>query len=193
MARLPYLEETDLAPEDRDLLTRKINLYRGLVNSPGAARHFSALGGYIRQKSPLDPRLRELAILQVGYLARSEYEYSHHVKIGRDFGLSDDDIRAIALETEGRQSELEPLARLVLQAAREITIDGAVGAATFDRLRADLDNECLTDLVMTMAFYNAVVRLLASLEIDVEDNYLAYLEEFPLPDNNETKGSPHAP
>ncbi len=184
MARVPYLDKSDLEPADQDLLTRKINLYRALVNSPGAARHFSALGGYIRHKSPLDPRLRELAILQVGYLARSDYEYSHHVKIGKDFGLTDDDIRAIALESDGRQSGLEPLARLVLRSAREITTDGTVSAATFDGLRADLDTECLTDLVMTMAFYTCVVRLLASLEIDVEDSYLKYLEEFPLPAKN---------
>ena len=35
--------------------------------------------------------------------------------------------------------------------------------------------------MLTIAFYNGVVRLLASLQIDVEDKYLGYLEEFPLP------------
>jgi hypothetical protein len=34
---------------------------------------------------------------------------------------------------------------------------------------------------MVIAFYNGVVRLLGSLEIDVEDSYAPYLEEFPLP------------
>ena len=37
------------------------------------------------------------------------------------------------------------------------------------------------DLVITIAYYNAVVRLLATLKIDVEDDYLPYLEQFPLP------------
>ena len=35
--------------------------------------------------------------------------------------------------------------------------------------------------MMTIAFYCGVVRLLASLQIDVEDDYRRYLEEFPLP------------
>jgi hypothetical protein len=35
--------------------------------------------------------------------------------------------------------------------------------------------------VLTIGFYNAVVRVLASLKIDVEDDYQRYLEEFPLP------------
>ena len=118
MARLPYLDPSDLKSELKDLLARPINLYRALAHSPEALRAFSNLGYFIRRKSVLDPRLREMAILQVGYLARSPYEYSHHIEIGRHFGVSDADIRAIIDETEGRPTTLEPLAKAVLRAAR---------------------------------------------------------------------------
>jgi alkylhydroperoxidase family enzyme len=182
MARVPYLDRKDVKPEHQDLLARSINLYRALVHSPDGLRSFSALGHFIRHTSRLDPRLRELAILQVGYLARSPYEYSHHVEIGRRFGVSDADIRAIADETAGRPTTLEPLAKAVLRAAREMTADLAISDRTFAELRESLDHERLTDLVLAVAFYNAVVRILASLEIDVEDDYRKYLEEFPLPD-----------
>jgi alkylhydroperoxidase family enzyme len=181
MARVAYLDKADLAAENQDLLSRNINLYRALAHSPNGARSFTNLGKFIRHQSRLDPRLREMAILQVGYLARSPYEYSHHIKIGRDFGVSDDDIRAIIAETEGRPTALEPLAKAVLRAAREMTTDMAVSDATFATLRQGLDDERLTDLVMTIAFYNGVVRLLATMQIDVEDHYLRYLDEFPLP------------
>jgi alkylhydroperoxidase family enzyme len=182
MARIPYLAKSDLKPEDQELLAREINLNRALVNSPNGARAFSRLGGFIRNVSKLDPRLREMAILQVGYLTRSRYEYSHHIKIGRDFGVSDRDILAIASETEGRKTDLEPIARAVLRAAREMTSNVEMSEGTFAELDAGLDAESLTDLVITIAFYCGVVRLLASLGIDVEDEYLHYLEEFPLPD-----------
>lgn len=181
MPRVPYLDRPGLAPEHRDLLDRPINLFRALVNSPNAARAWSAVGRYIRFGSKLDPRLRELAILQVGYVARSPYEYSHHVKIGHDFGVSDADIRAIAAETAGRASDLDPLAKTVLQAAREMTTELAISDATFALLREKLDAERLTDLVLTIAFYCAVVRVLATMQIDVEDEYLSYLAQFPLP------------
>jgi alkylhydroperoxidase family enzyme len=181
MARLPYLDRSDIDPEFRDLLSRNINLYRALVHSPNGARAFSVLGHFIRRKSRLDPRLREMAILQVGYLARSPYEYSHHIEIGRDFGVSDDDIRAIAEETQGRPTKLDPLAKAVLRAAREMTTDLAASDATFRELRESLDSEALTDLVLTIGFYNAVVRMLATLQIDVEEPYLKYLDQFPLP------------
>src|SRR6185295_12240342 len=120
MARLPYLDADQLAPEQRELLKRPINLTRLLVNSPGMARAFGGIGNYIRHKSTLDPRLRELAILQVGWMERSEYEFTHHVKIGREFGVTDDDIAALFLETDGKPSTLEPLARAVLRGAREM-------------------------------------------------------------------------
>lgn len=181
MARIPYLSKSDLAPEDQELLAREINLNKALVNSPNGTRAFSRLGGFIRSQSKLDPRLREMAILQVGYLSRSEYEYSHHIKIGRDFGVSDDDIRAIALESEGTARNLDAMTRAVLLGAREMTLDGAMTEATFATLAESLDNECLTDLVITIAFYCGVVRLLGTLQIDVEPEYLHYLDEFPLP------------
>jgi len=181
MARVPYLEKADLALEDQNLLDRNINLHRALVNSPGGARNFGRLGGYIRHKSTLDPRLRELAILQVGYLARSPYEYSHHIKIGRDFGVTDDDIRGMIAETEGRESTLSALDKSVLLGAREMTDAGKIGAETYAALEQALSAEHLVDLVIVISFYNAVVRLLASLEIDVEPDYAPYLEEFPLP------------
>jgi alkylhydroperoxidase family enzyme len=181
MARLPYLEPADLDEKDRDLLARNVNIYKALTHSPGGARHVSGLGRYIRHESRLDPRLRELAILQVGYLTRSEYEYSHHIEIGRSFGVAVDDLRALMAETAGEPSGLEPLAKAVLRAAREMTAELSLSDETYAALREDLDDECLTDLIITIGFYNCIVRDLAALEIDVEDGYHAYLEEFPLP------------
>jgi AhpD family alkylhydroperoxidase len=181
MARIPYLETDDLAPEDRDLLSRNISLHRALANSPNGARSFQQIGQWIRYRSRLDPRLRELVILQVGFMTRCAYEYSHHIKIGRDFGVSDDDIRAIIAETAGEKSDLIELDRAALQAAREMTDGLKISDETFAVLRAHLDDERIVDLVMIIAYYNCVVRLLESLEIDVEPDYQTYLEEFPLP------------
>jgi AhpD family alkylhydroperoxidase len=180
MARLPYLDRSDLLPEHQDLLARNLNLYRVLAHSPRAARSLNTLARYIRDGSLLDPRLRELAILQVSYMTGSAWGYSHHVRIGREVGVSDEEIRAVVDETAGRQTTLEPLAKTVLRAAREMTLDLAISEDTFTALRRELDSERLTDLVVTISFYNGLVRLLASMEVDVEEDYLPYLDEFPL-------------
>jgi alkylhydroperoxidase family enzyme len=181
MARLPYLDKSDLLPEHQDLLVRNLNLYRVLAHSPRAARSLNTLARYIRDGSQLDLRPRELAILQVSYMTGSAWGYSHHVRIGREVGVSDEEIRAVAAETTGRPSMLDPLAKTVLRAAREMTVDLTISDETFAALRQELDNERLTDLVVTISFYNGLVRLLASMHVDVEEDYLSYLDEFPLP------------
>lgn len=181
MARVPYLEPSDLAEADRDLLKRPITLFKALVNSPKAARAFHGLGDYIRYGSKLDMRLREMAILQVGWLARAPYEWSHHVKLGLDFGVSEADIQALIDDTAGKPTSLDTLTRQVLQAAREMTTDGAMSDSSFAALRQALGNEQVVDLTITIAFYNAVVRVLATLQIDVEDDFKPYLHRFPLP------------
>jgi len=181
MARVPYLQQSDLPPEHRDLLARPIALNRAMANSPNASRAMSTLAMYIRHKSKLDPRLREMAILQVGYLTRQPYEYSHHVALGREAGVSDDDIRAINDETAGRPTRLDELSKTVLRAAREMTNDLAMSDTTFAALEKALGREQVIDLALAIAFYNGVVRLLGTLQIDVEPEYQHYLEEHPLP------------
>ncbi|MGH6754316.1 MAG: carboxymuconolactone decarboxylase family protein, partial [Bradyrhizobium sp.] len=171
MARLPYLEADQIAPEYRDMLKRNTNLHKLLVNSPDMARAFSGLGGYIRHKSTLNPRLRELAILQVGWIEKSEYEFTHHVKIGKEFGVTDDDIVAMMSETEGKSSNLEPLAKVILRGAREMVRELAMSDATFAEIKQELSNEHMTDLVLTIAFYCAVVRVLATMKMDNEPYY----------------------
>jgi alkylhydroperoxidase family enzyme len=181
MARVPYLTQDDLDPDDRVLLDRPANIFRALVNSPNGARAFARHGSYLLGRSKLDPRLRELAIIQVGYVTKSAYEYSHHIEIGRQVGLSDDDIRAIAEETAARESGLSALECAVLRAARDLTSDIALADETFAVLESGLERADLIDVFLTIAFYNGVVRTLAALQIDVEEQYLGYLKEFPLP------------
>jgi alkylhydroperoxidase family enzyme len=182
MARLAYRNAEDLAPADRPLLVRPVNLYRAMVNSPGMTRGFLGLANHIRHDSRLDARWRELAILQVGWVARSAYEWSHHVRIGRDFGVTDADLHGIAADTRGEPTHFSAAERAILQAAREMTREpGELADASFAALQAVLDAEALTELLVIIAFYVGVVRFLAAARIDVEEDYQPYLEAFPLP------------
>jgi len=181
MARLPYLEPEQVAPEYRDMLKRNTNLHKLLVNSPDMARAFNGVGSFIRFKSKLDPRLRELAILQVGWLEKSEYEFTHHVRIGKEFGVTDQDIQALIAETEDRPSQLEPLVKAVLRGAREMVRELAMSEATFAEIKRELSDAEMVDLVLTIAFYCAVVRVLATMKIDNEPYYKDVLQQYPIP------------
>ena len=181
MARVRYLDREDLPPEYQDMPRMKSNITRALANSPRGARHVAGIGMYLRHESTLDPRLRELAILQVGYSTGSEYEYAHHVDVALSFGVSEADIRAIAADSAGQESSLEPLARAVLQAARDMTDRLSLSDATFATLSAGLETPALIDLLIAIGEYNGMVRIMAALQLDLEPEYAAHLERFPLP------------
>ncbi|MDR3516635.1 MAG: carboxymuconolactone decarboxylase family protein [Azospirillaceae bacterium] len=190
MGRLRYLTQDDLAPEDQDIPRLKSNITRAVAHSPRLARLVAARGMYLRHESGLDARLRELAILQVGYSTRSAYEWAHHIDVALSFGVSADDIRAIGLETRGQHSHLGPLASAVLAAARSLTDDLVLPQDIFDRLAGELSNEHLVDLFVAIAEYNGLVRVMAAIEIDLEAEYLPYLDRFPLPAANSPEQAP---
>lgn len=179
MARLPLLSPGDLPEADRDVLERPINLYRLLAHLPELARRYRAMGRWIRFESTLDPRLRELAILQVGVVTGSAYETSHHVHIGHDFGLSDEDIKAVGAETNGQPNRLGERERVVLRAARELTAGVRVSDDTWAALGQWLTDAERLELTVVVAFYNMTVRIIGATELDVEDEYLPYLAYFP--------------
>ena len=96
-ARVPYLNREDLPEADREIfdnLTRERgnvgNIFRALAHTPNLLRRFLGLGGELRNKTALDPKLRELAIVTVGRLTDAQYEYVHHWNLARSvkFGAS---------------------------------------------------------------------------------------------------------
>nr|WP_047170206.1 carboxymuconolactone decarboxylase family protein [Sphingomonas sp. Y57] len=180
MAVLPLIEAEDLPPEHRDIVKSGMNLHKTMVHSPETSRWSQRVGGYLRYDAALDPRLRELGILQVACIAGSEYEYAQHLRIGREFGMSDADLAAAAIETAGGDSGLEPLARLVMRAAREMTTGHAARPETMRELAAALSAEHLVDLIFTLAFYVGFGRLTGSFELEVEPNRRPLLDRFPM-------------
>lgn len=180
MPRLPMLSPEDLHQADRDVLQRPFDLWRVMANSPGTSRRFQALAGHLWNECAVERRTLELVILQVGYLARVPYEWVHHIRLGLANGLRPVDVDAIGAETRGAGSHLPPHEKIALRAAREMS-GGSIGAATFERLSEHYAPHQIVDLVTTIALYCGVVRLLPSLGIEVEPEYAAVLQAYPLP------------
>jgi alkylhydroperoxidase family enzyme len=181
MPRFPYRTAEDLPADKRAVFRPGSNLSRALTHSPDGAKNMDALALYIRHDSPLDARLRELAITQIGYVAKSPYEYAHHVELALAAGCTKAEIHAIADETAGRKTTFGELERTVLKAAREMEQQLGVSDATFAVLKKHFEDKLLIELLIAMGTYCGVVRLLGGLQLDVEERCLPFLEEFPLP------------
>jgi len=178
-SRLPYLSPADFGEEDRDLIRSPINLQRGLANNPAAMRLFAPIGQWMRWKMPLDARLREMAILQVAYLLRNAYEFTHHLKIMAEFGVTAADVQAIIDETNGRKSDLAALDRAVLEAARTLTADLEISDACWAKLHERLGKERTMEVVLTVGYYNHLARVISAFQFDVEPDYAKLLPPYP--------------
>ncbi len=173
MARVPYLDERDVAPEDSELFARGLNLYRVVAHSPKAARAFERFAKFLRCENKLDPQLRELAILQIDYVTQAAYSFYGHIGyVSGNFSVINADISGMMADTAGAVNDLEPLARAVVRAAREIKLTAMISDETFAPLARAFQPEELVDLVSTMAFYNAAVRFIRSMKIDIEPHRL---------------------
>jgi alkylhydroperoxidase family enzyme len=171
MARVRLNETNDLPESHRWLFERlektngQLNIFRALSHSPEALLRFMRFGNYLIGQGKLDPVLRELAILRVGYLCRSPYEFSQHIAFGRRAKLTDAQIRGTANPTT---QLFDPRQMAVIAYAGEMTADAQVSGATFDALASHLNEEEIVELTFVIGFYNLVSRVLNALQVDLD-------------------------
>jgi alkylhydroperoxidase family enzyme len=175
MARLPYLPPDALDPGDPDLVERPINLFRILAHSPGALRAWKDMGDWIREGTSIDPRLRELAILEVAVAAGNRYVFSHHSQIGRRFQVTAADAALVATWPDPAGQSWTDQENAVLSAARQLSTAGSIDARTWETLSSFLTPAQRIDVLMTIGYYTMVTRCGAALELDVEPEYQQFL------------------
>src|SRR5512143_3615477 len=71
------------------------NVFRTFARNPPADALRNAVGRHIRDETSLLPRNRQLLIMRVGVVCRSEYEWAAHSRIGRQVGMNDADVARI--------------------------------------------------------------------------------------------------
>jgi len=173
-ARIPYVTRDDLPTADREIFDQFVkergtepgHIHRVVANAPNLLRRFLGLANELRNGTQLDPKLRELALMTVGRLTNAEYEFVHHWNISLRLGVERAQLEHLAdFETSPLFNEHE---RAVMRYASEATTSIKVSDTTFNGLRRFLDNRRITELVMNVAFYNAVVRVLIPLGVELE-------------------------
>jgi alkylhydroperoxidase family enzyme len=185
MARLDDVRPESVGPELRPLVERiaaergQVSpLYRVLLHSPVIARGWLALGTAVRLEAALDPKLRELTILQVGYLLQADYEFSHHYPIALKHGATAEQVAALpAFETSPLFDERE---RDALRFAKVSTLDVRVPDAVYEAVRRHLDPQTMLELAVTVSFYNGVCRLIHALGIELEPDHPSWLSALGL-------------
>lgn len=122
--------------------------------------HFA---GRLMPGGRLPRRESELVILRVATLARSDYERTHHRRLGRRAGLSEDELaRVVEGPDAPGWSQRE---RLLLRAADELHELRDVTDETWSGLAAHLDERRLIELLLLVGHYEMLATTLHALRV----------------------------
>jgi AhpD family alkylhydroperoxidase len=177
MPNLPYMPADIAEPRDvvEAMRARRggtlLNLDRLLLHCPPVAAGWNQMLGAVRRDMTLSPKLRELAMCGVAALNRAEYEWIHHAPLLREAGATEAQLAALRdPESAMRDTALfDATERAAIALTCEMTRRVAVAPETFAAVRAALPDDRQTfELVMTIAAYNMVSRVLIALDVQPE-------------------------
>jgi alkylhydroperoxidase family enzyme len=157
--RVPTLDPPDWTPAIRTMLDPSssgrpvANVYRTYAQHPALYAPRQVLSEYIRTRSTLSPRVREMLILRIGYLCQSAYEWAAHARAGRAAGLSADEIQRIA---KGPAAGWSPEDATLLRAVDELFDDDRLTRDTTAALLVRFDRRQLLDILITVGGYRMV-------------------------------------
>ena len=143
------------------------NIFKTLSHHPDLFRRWLVFGNHVLFKSTLPARERELIILRIGWLCEAEYEWAQHVLIGKEAGLTAEEIDRIKAGPNARGwSEAD---KLLLQATDELRKDAFITDATWNGLCRHFDKKQLMDVVFAVGQYNLVSMALNTLGVQLDE------------------------
>lgn len=142
-----------------------LNIFRTLARNEELFKAFSRLGGHLLRRGAVPAREREIVILRVGWRCGSEYEYGQHTVIGRAAGLTEDEVRRIAVDGVSGWSDDD--AALLLM-SDELCRDDVVSDETWKKLSARWSEEDMLELLVLAGYYQLVSGMLNSAGVALE-------------------------
>jgi alkylhydroperoxidase family enzyme len=144
------------------------NLFRTFNLNPAADRTRGMMNAQVNNTNSLPPRQRELLLMRIGVLCRSEYEYAAHHRVGVRAGLTEADVAHILA---GPGSGGEPFDTVLLRAADELFENDVISNDTWAALASGgLDTKQLFDVIVTVDGYRWNSMLISSAGVQLDAN-----------------------
>ena len=145
-----------------------LNIFRTMVHAPKALTAFLAWGNYIlSRRNALPAREREIVILRAGFLCKSGYEWTQHVRIGLGVGLTEDECQRIKAGADA--PGWSPADAALIRASDELHNDHFITDKTWADLRAHFDEKQCMDVVFTTGQYTQVSMLLNTFGVQLDE------------------------
>jgi alkylhydroperoxidase family enzyme len=172
-ARVPKLplDEAKAAADEAAVpdYMAELSIFQVLLNHPALARAVNDLLATMLWHGTLDPRLRELVIMRVGWLTACNYEWTRHWRVASGLGVTADDLLGVRNWQE--YDGFGPTERAVLAATDDVVRNGAVSDQSWAACQRELhgDTMVLIELVTAIGAWRMVASILHSLEIPLEE------------------------
>lgn len=123
--------------------------------------HFA---GRLMPGGRLPRRETELVILRVAALRGCDYEFSHHVRLGKRAGVTAADVSRVRQGSAAESwSDAE---RLLLRSAEELVTTKDLSEATWAALRTTYDERLLIELLLLVGHYDMLATTLMTLRLE---------------------------
>lgn len=139
------------------------NALATFAHHPALAKAFLRFNVHLLYSSTLPPRIRELAILRVAHLRDCAYEWTHHVSIAKDEGITDDQIAAVR-----RGEAADKFDQAVLTGVDELNDKSELSDQTWAALGERLDDQQRMDFVFTVGCYTLLAMAFNTFGIQLE-------------------------
>jgi 4-carboxymuconolactone decarboxylase len=137
-----------------------------ILRYPTLAKAFLTFNNHVATASTLSKRIRELLILRISWLRRSEYEFVQHVVLGRNAGLSEAELERVQVGPDA--PGWDPIDSDLVRAVDELHADARIQDATWARLSAHFSTEQLMDLVFAVGCYDILAMVFKTFGAQLE-------------------------
>jgi alkylhydroperoxidase family enzyme len=172
MSRIPYPSLDNLSPVKHERIfdpSRKylLNVTKMTLHVPDALwAPLTALARATVRDATLDKRLKELLIVRVGWLEKSDYELFHHNSIAAHIGVTAEQIAALH---GGDLSCFAPDERALIDFVTEVVRDVSPSDATLQAARAHFSDALLFEAVVILGYYMMTARVLGVGGVDLDE------------------------
>ena len=151
----------------------ELSVFQIALKDPPVAAAMAGLLAALLQEGCLDPRLRELVIMRIGWSTGSVYEWTQHWRVATALEMTPEDITGV--RDWAAHGGYGPLERAALQATDDTLATGVISPPTWETLRSLLETDAeLFELVMVINHWRLYSSVLRTLEVPLESGVLPW-------------------
>ena len=183
--RLPKLDESTLNPDQRALAQSIASGPRGqfkmsgpfaiFLHSPTFGELAQKLGGHLRFKTSVSPRLSEFAILCTAQQWKAQYEWAMHAPMAEKAGVKPETIAAIQAGRAPKKAPKDEMA--IYDFVKELYAKKRVSTPTYNRVKKILGDAGVVELVGILGYYAMVSMTLNTFKAPLPQGMKAPFKE----------------